>query len=1792
MFEAALLAAAECRIDDISLLFNDPELRKCWKLILSSFPETLHIDEYKHIIPKPANIQIGNNYERNHLLTNEQNIFYDSVESISQWSIERCFHIVKNTLNINEFALPFLSFMIKHLGFEIPNQNILLNNLQEKHSIYHFNSILMLYSFYSILEQYCIAYEKNIKLCKKMLDPVKFILDSPMNRFKLVIEQFSDSSYAEISKLFSNLFGSCYGISYLNSLYDKQLNKDSLESTKILRCQPLVQKYCSSGHFQQFYYNDTNYNYEYENSLKSSLFSNAHVPLEEAVINYLFDEKDIKIDLFCKISKIIVENSKLTNNSTNRYIACPIRVIQFILLCINGRKSPLLNANALEIQEYIDEIYECTPKSTIIIKHLKKDLIIQKLNSSILKIDNNATSDYICCPFCKNLSVLYQGPQSIQCFRNWLNNIFFSIESIEKHQLFIDICRELPIKLINEITIYDIHKILYNPVNAECFLINLISKLPSFYTTDSLNVVISIYKIIINSIRLPNYPLGNLLSLIFYLLEKVLVVENPNIEMIIGDLVEQIKQNITSINEYEFNNLFLQLFNRIYYEYLEPPLYNFTVFVNKLNKEILLINNKAINFQFRLICENICISNIINELVKYSPEEKEISSIFGDCSKTELEKLKCQNFFNRFEFIYYHPNSIIFENNKEKILTEIFLSNPLLTVINSQSIILDKVKFIIKKFLFTDEDKVIWKSIFKLQISTLVIYGLYNLAIEILFKSVSNKEYIDGEIIKIVFYLLKNSEYLNGISSKNSCLLNIIEETILSYSPLNFLSLFLNFKSIPMHDKDIRFNAKEIQVNIEKCLLSKYYCDFESSNDGNTAFNLFFTYKFIKSDVKYPNLVMNNINKYDLLICCSADLLFNNGYKSKLIINSANINQRTKILICLSLISILSIKNLLPRTLRSIQTLLSIISAICSYIKIINKVQDLKSIKVNASRLLEYEDCLPIYLIKFNSISSLKRWKLFLDILPFTDIVPLMHKVEQIFIRKNSCKKPNLFSYLEIYYLTENFIARNRELKMPVMTDHHIKVFLNYPLYCYKTLVRIYIQSFQQESIRHIIISIYLLVLKLLHTNIDKTRKNEVPFLIEKNQFREFTKIYKIFPKCKVLFIRQIIAKKNIIDLLNFSKIWNNYWLILKFIKSINQDLLPMFSFKLLDYIFLKNIKFPIKAHKSLILPNGNCISQILNDLLKNLSKDNNSTIKFVKKLPNDKQKLEIITIIINHLSKDNQYNDERKKNLFLDLNNLIITTKIILYFPDFKNKNNGLQMVTYKQILRFILVLFMESNDDSINIVISNILRPLKIDFFELLIEAIILYLNEKIESYNNNSIDLFDFVKLIFARENSNIFSNNNNFFDFLYKMYNRVLQKMENSHFIIIFSIELLSRNLFDISQLNKLTMKVIKNIETLMKKVGIYINFSGLNEFLHEISNLTFDQHYSKKLNLTLIFDIFYLLLQYTYVLYRAEISLSNENFQIMNSNIKPLFDHIISYKKVISEFTLNMLSFIIVNMIDDRHFFKYWYIFGEALMDCSDQKLFFDRNKKNLFVGLNSSFKKHILNSITCVRMEEVLVSKYYKPSCYSTHELICCLNIILNSASYLFLGTRLFSNLIFPILITKSEKDNLFILSGKRICNILNIKYRDNEELKIIGVFLKTFLIYKKKIINNLILQLFALKSHSLVAEMVASESNILRYSHISGKYAYKILSKMFNKFYYVDFDSIRLEIDNEIYNTCNIPNYLNSADNDLLVKMNLNDFSGIIYQKLLKKFYSFLFCEKHHFFEFKLIEKKFTNTI
>lgn len=1792
MFEAALLAAAECRIDDLNLLFNDPELRKYWKFILSSIPETLHIDKYKHIIPKPTSaLQIINiNDENKSLFNGEITALYDSVESISQWSIERCFQIVKNTLDIGKFALPFLTFMIRHLDSDILNKNTFSDDIQGKYLINHYESILMLYSFYFILDQFCIATDKNTNFDETRIDPVKFILNNPIDRLKIIMSKYSDSSYSKLEALFLSLFESYSSISYLNSLYDKQLNKESFESTKmIIRCKPLIEKCGVSGYFQQIYYNNKDINI-HEKDLTDLLFSNACIPLEDTVIRYLFDEKKvISIELFCKISKILVKHSMLTKNLADRFISCPIRVIQFILLCIKGKGSPLLNLKALEIQEYIDDIYECTPKSTIIIKHFNKDMVFRKLKSANLKIDHLSSEfNFICCPFCKKASILYQNLESVKNLKDWQNDIFFSIESIERQQLFIDLCREFPIKMIDEMTIHDIHKTLYNPYNAECFLISLINKLPTFYTCEIMGGVISLHEIILNSIRLPNYPFGSLLSLLFYVLEKILIVKQNNIEIIIQDLANHIKSNITSIDE--FKDLFLQLLTRVYNGYLEPPITNLTIFIHKLN-QILILENKDINSQIKSIIESIHVSNIINILVRYLPKETEINSIFIYGYENELQQMKYSHTWTKYDFLYDNPFSILKESQKEKILNDLFLSNPSLVLISPESPINDNLIFLFKKFLSTEDNTIISNNLNRLQISTLLTYGFLNLAIKVIFNTVSNTDYMSDYIINILFHLSKNRKYMNGISAESYSFINKIEETILtSFSP-NLLSLYLSYKCIPSYDKTIKINIKSIQRNIENYFLTKYHFENQYLKEDHEILNLFLMNNSNKSTMSIFDSYKKNINKYDLLICCSMDLLFMNGYKSRLIINSVNINQRIKIFICLSLISILSIKNLIPYTLNSIKSLLLTTSVIHKYSRVIAILQDLSLSNQDASKFIKFENDLPIYLIKYNSGKSLERWKLLLSILPFNEVAPLISMIDKVFNKNQLNKKPDLFSYIEVYYLTHNLITVN-DAKIPLITDEHIKIFLNHPKYCCNILLQFYKKE-KQESIKHIYTLLLLLILKYL--SVKEIKKINEISLLDINKIRIFMQLYKLYPKLTTSITNQIITgEKSLIDLIDYSKVWNNYWLVLKLIKSFNKSLLSIFSFSLLKYVFFEEKRFPDTVYKSLITHNGNCISLILYDVLKNLLENDDNTFRFLHMLQNNKQKLEIISLLIIVLTKNDDYN--RKKKLFLYLNTQILAIKIKLYFPNFEYNNELQGEDSYRQTLVFTLDLFMNSDENNINILITNILTPQKMDFFEILTEAIILYLTEvKIQNKSSNDISIF--IKSIFEKSNSHIFSiYGTDFCDFILKLYNNILKNMGNNFIPFIFSIELASRNIFDIHLLNKLSNQVMSNIHTLMVKININVDSHELSAFLGEITNLILDQNHSVKLNRKTIFYLLCQLLYYMFVLNEINISQISKDFQMKNSDDKILFDQINIYKKNISELTLNLLTFIIVNgMINNQQFFKYWYIFGELLMNTDDQKLFYELNKKNIFIALNSSFKKYILTSITYFRMEEVLASKYYKRvSYFNIYELISCFNIILNSSSYSFLGTRLFSNLIIPILMnSKKENDYSFIHFGRHICGMLNIRYHDDDELSLIGIFFKTLLVYKKKIIHNLIPKLFALKSHNTIAEIVASESHILRYSPISVKYSYKILSKLFNRFYYVNFDTTRMEIEYETSNNHITPNHpYPLISYNLLDDIQYNEVSDIIYQKLLSKFYSFLFGEKHHLFEIKLADKKITSNI
>ncbi|KAJ1612660.1 hypothetical protein OIY81_1252 [Cryptosporidium canis] len=1792
MLKAALLAAAECRIDDLSSLFNNPDIKGYWKFILNSIPETLHIDKYKHIIPEPTSIKqtFHINDKDNHFFRDEIDPLQDSVESISKWSIERCFQIVKNTLNVEEFALPFLTFMIKHLGFDVFNNISYLDDIQGKYLIKHYESILMLFSLYFILEQYKMVM-KSTELHEISIDPAKFIFYSPVDRLKIVMEQFSECSYSKLNNLFSSLFKSYSYISCLNLLYCRRLN-ENLEYTRILKCEPLIRKCETPGYYQQILYKHASTDF-YDKNLASSLLSNAYVPLEDVIISYLFDEKNsVSVEFFCQISKILVKNSILTKNLSERYISCPLKVIQFILLCIKGKSSPLLNLKALEIQEYIDEIYECTPKSVIIVQHFKKDLFFRKIRFTNLKMDyQKSVVDFICCSFCKRVSMIYNSPKSIEKFRDWQNDIFLSMESVERQQLFIDLCREFPIKMIEEMVIRDVIKVLNNPYIAECFLLNIINKLYEFYSTEIVIIIISIHKTILDSIKLPYTPFGSLLSLLFYILEKTLT--NPNFctETIIDDLIVQMKPNISI---YEFKDLFLQLYYRIYNEYSEQSLVKFATFLNKL-KHASLDNTNIMDPQIISIIDSVQISIVINRFTKYSPKEMEISDIFKYCHEDELEMVKCSHLWNKFEFVYYHPDSIIKEGRKGNILFNLFLSNPSLVLISMESTIWNELNFLCKRLLLLDDYNLIYNSLIRLQISTLLTYGFLNIAIKLMFSMVHNKDHFDYYIINCLFQLIKNNKYMDEITNESKQILQIIERDILKSFPPNSLSLFLSHKCTPVLDRTIRLNIKEIKENIEGYFLAAYYLDGLNSKENNIILKMLLEINYsIESSMKTSNFFETNFNKYDMLICCSADLLFMNGSLSRLIINSVNINQRTKSLVCLSLITILSIKEFIPYTMDSIKSLILVQSIIHGYSKIINRLKNNSLNNKNILKILKYENNLPIYLTKYNSNSCILRWKLLTDVLMFDEIAPTINKIDKFYSKNEQILGPSLYSYIEIDYLTKNLTALNGS-NISLITVDYIHILLNQQTYICNTLQQIYNKAEKQEGVRYIYTLLLILILK--YSFVKKFKKiTEFPFM-ENYKIYEFIKLNKMFPKFGKSILHQVInGEKSIVDLLDYGKVWSNYWLILKCVKSLNKDkdLLSIFSLKLLKFIFFEDQGFPIINHKTLLTQSGNCISLVLEDVFKNLLESDCNTIQFLEMLPNNKRKLEIISLLIQISSKINYKKDRR--DLLTHLNTLVLDINFKLHFPNIQcNQHQFEEIDTYRQILVFTLDLFMNSDENSVSNFIHNVVVPLNMDFSKLLRDSILLHLADLNKSEESNNI--LPFIKLIFGKSDSSIFSYQGvNFCDFITQLYYSTLEKMGNSLIPFIFSLELASRDIFDICLLNQLSNQVMININTLINELNLFINTNDIAVFFGRIVHLLSEKNNSVKFNLKIMIYILDQLFYYAAVICKISISLKSRDSIHENTDNHALSVAINAQKKNISELALCILSFITMNnMTDNLHFFKYWYTFGESLMNYDDQKLFYEINKKNVFVGLNSPFKKYIIISITYFRMEEVLASKHCRQNpCNSMYELICSLSIILNSESHAFLGTHLFSDLMIPILVnSKKEKNLSFNIIGKSVCDLLKIRYYECEELSLIGVLFKTLMVYRRKIINNLIPKLFALRLDHIISGMVASECNILGYTQMSTKYTQKILSKLFDKFYNVNLDSFKVGIECEVLNnhiaSNNYPNLL--IDCDLTDGIRFDQVLDIMYQKFLSRFYTFLFGEKQYLLDIKLANKKNFNT-
>ncbi|KAF7458637.1 hypothetical protein HWI79_722 [Cryptosporidium felis] len=1759
MLKAAVLAAAECKIDALSEIFRNLELKEHWRLILNSIPETLIIYEYKHLIPVPNNVQNNiNNVENLTTASNREKLLNDSIENIVSWAIERCYQIIKNTLNVNEFALPFLLNIFEHLELKILNPEIRLSKHHERYLFCHYDSISMLYSFNSILRQFSLLNGSNIDIYStSAVDPIKFILETPLNRFKMIVDQYSQLSYLELETLFSNLFDFYYSMNYLKLIFQRHKNTNGSEFRISGKCRPFTQNFAINGYFE-FMDNleickDFNFEGEF---LFDHLKSNFHISFEDLVLSYLFDlDRSISTDLFCKITKILIKNSKPTKNYFERYISCPIKVIQMVLLCIYGIQSPLLNIKAIDIQDYIDEIYECTPKNAVIVDHLKKELIVRKIIKPGSGPKGMKISRYICCPFCKNPSIEYQSKESLNKYFIWLKDIYYSMELIEKQQLVIDLLKELPFRFTSEITFCQIIKITQNPIRAECFLINLINKLPEVSSIKALKTVINLYLAIISSLQLPKLPFGTLLNTLFYILEKLLF-RSINDDLLFQEIIYYLSYCIESKKELiqYLNGLYQRVVNEMEYE---TKLSILAKFAHKLSSIVVNLNDTS-DFLLERICRSIITSNIVMEAVTFFPEITDIDPIFQKVPDIILKELDILKNLNGCEFDYSNLN--IFEKQNQKLLSDIFISNPTISFTHLNSSISKKLYRIISLSLGINDENSIRSHFIKLKILTLFIFGYHSFAITMLVSALKpgNLEICKyNEILDIVTFYIKDNEITRNLPTNIFPLLEDLRLIVLSHFPSKILARFINYHSIPKYRREITFNSGKLKINIERCFFDRYYCDHDKSD--KLIYMLYFNDKYRKFSSKSPQNVIYtmNIDKYDLLICSQFDLLYYNGKRFRLIMNSVNIHDKIKISICKSMIRLLLLKNLKNETINKlILRLLAIYRSVYYYEKMSLRIENMLALHPNILNELEIESKIPIYyLVQNDSRTNFERWKFLFKVIPFNEISPFIKSLELLY-SKNTDRRFPLIAIFELFSLIGNSSLTSGSNSFPILKKSHIKI-----LSKYRALSFNFLYEFNQtnnENFQNIYSGILMLILK--HINSNKSVYLNDLFLQKLNSM-SFRKIL-LFHMLLSNDIREIneIATLNKIELsTGLFNIWDNYWILVKIIKQMYNKLLPSFSFQMLCYAFFINKRF--SRYKSLITHDGNCISQILLDLLNNLSEDTDYTLEFIAKFSvESRQKLEIITIITKILkNKTNNGYFYSEDNLFKQLNTTILRTKISLLFPEFQEKYCCIGESS-NDIFSFVLDLFMDSDNEKLSLLIHKVLIPLEYSYIDILSDSIA----KKLSNIEINEDSIFHIISSINSMIDKCTGINFKQFSDITKEeiitgLYKRWTITLRNNYVIfIMISMELGLNNLTNDEIFDLFIDQVTSKIKDLFGKLNITFGNSGLDLLLNESISLI-ERVQPKDISQSFIFDILLHLL----ICIRF-IDVSN----IQNEN------RLLNCRRNVSRFTSRFFIYLTkTNLINNLLFLKYWYFFGVYLLSLDDQLIFFQDVGKSAFIGLNSNSNKIVLINLTYTRIEYILARQFRNTR---TDDLMVSSYLLLTGNSNYFIGTDLFSRNIYPLALNiKMQNNDEFTILGKQLSNKLKIDNLDIEGLFAVGVLFKVIINNRNKILCCLIKQMIIFKAYKKIAEILSSEYCILK-RPISTKYSNKILIKLLGKFF------SNLTINTEIEDTkdpisvqYHYYNILEILINRSIGKDYLNKLFGVIYHKLSSKFDKLLLCKK-----------------
>ncbi|KAH8741367.1 hypothetical protein FG386_003214 [Cryptosporidium ryanae] len=1717
MIKTAILAAVECRISDLSKLLKHVEVQKEWKLILNSIPETLHIDNYLYIVPKPEQYQDSNENEckdMNSKYFNNKAIFFDSFDSIIDWSLYRCYQIIKNTFDL-KFALPFLASIIKYIGFDIYSEDQNNKTGIDFYSPQYYKYTLLLFSFHSILIQYSIMQTFN-PAYNETINIVNFIFKKPSERLRCIMNSLKRSEY-EIEGLLSEYFETYAAINRIRFFINKQ-KQVQLDPYINGKCEPFVNRNSIVNHLQT----SPIYSDEIVDTSKPDIINfielNIKIPFEELIINYLNSEiGNLPIGFFCKLSRAIIINSNPMKKHYKRIILCPLKILQIIILSIDGTNSPLLDSNALEIQHYIDEIYKYIPNNQLLIKQIKKPLIIRSLVSYSELSKKNVSKSMILCPFCKRPSINYLGSESNEKYINWLENVCISIEFHEKQQQIVDILQEFPLKFIRNMKLIELTKSLRSPELLECLLIRLIRKIPEIYTFGVIRDLISFYEIINTTTRLPNSAFGNLPDSITYLLKFVLYnTKINNAEDFITDIISSLS---SSVNTIQFTSKIYEIFNDILDDYLELNIQYLDMLCIKLNIFVdgTLMNDKiGLKSYINSIRDSIYISETIRNLNDTFPCMSDLDSIFLPISSKDLNEINCIGKYNKS--VFNEPRMIFSRNNDNEIISNLFISNPSLCLINIESAIHSKLDDLI--FLLYKNSELVYFDIIVIKVRTLLLYNYEKYALKIIIENLKRCHFEGLYSISLCAIFNHHNNCKNKCSIELHAQFEQLEDQVIKRFPFKFLEMYITYKSSQPVIRSCNINTEKILTNVYKSFKSIYIC---CNSNVKSFYDLYMNsfFDIYKGTDKIDNIYFTTSNLADIHIYTSTDMIFSSCEKTVNIISSSNVNPIIKLQICASIIVIFSRKEFCEFK-EVTELFITIYKILRSYIDLYNSVYSYYK-STNIKKIKEFlveESRLPIYLLPYDSPEWGRRWKLFIMVSSFQDITPLIHSIDKF---KNKYDKLPLFVSFELFKLIEKSIQRpNKGYVYPVLLIKHFNIMNKYPQQSMSVLKEYYQPQNSLKNIDNIFIRLLFIIINISGIG-DDSLNPSFHKLDDIHAFKMILMAFKILPSAILDRFSLHTTKEQYIDafknLISSINIWDNYWYIRKVFSSFGKDLLAALSLCALENEFFVEKRFSIEKYKRLIVGNEKPISQILFDLLLNASFDFNGTLDFVIKLSSNRiYQTDIIYLLIKIL-KDKKYDNYDAKRLIESLNIVILNIKLSDHFEIYKNDTHDLEEC-FKLVKMFCLYGFLNWEIAELTELFS-VIRSAGFDQQKLLYDAIIFKIsNLDIHDYSE-VFGLHCFIEKLFTRfiwiteESQTELCS----LGLLLQICSNVLETIKDSKGQIISIVIFYFLKKFNITNdelFKTYFLIIIKNITNITNiKNNLNMNNETLVSLFNEIKGLMISLPLLKtNTNYFFIHDIM------CELALLKMIAVPFEGIKTLDVTWQSEYGQnrvTTKYVETISDLTHYIFKKLFLN--DNMFSYKLflWFIFGTFLLsEIHSKDIFDDLFQRKMFnISIVSSSKKCVLKSATNIRIDEVLLSKniYYYFYKRSLPEVTSLIIFILHGYSFMLAGTNAFSSVIIPLLeLSNTDLNDNFISLGRYICNKLDISSYSNIDYSLIGILFNILVTFRSDILELLVLQLISLKAYKLAMKIILLDFRIMNDSISSHKYVLKVIMKYINR--------------------------------------------------------------------------------